>query len=405
MLVLATPSGPALDLLIGQVAAELTPGDVLVDFSNSHYVDTTRRVQQLAEDGILFLGAGVSGGDGTGGPAIAVGGHPEGWMLAADMLRSIAGRSADGKPFCVWVGEGGAGHFVKMVHNGIEYADMQSIAEAYHLMRDALSLESRDLRGVFAQWAGSELDAYLVSITADILDANAEDGTPLLDHILDVADQHGTGAWTVAESLELRVPATLVAAAVHARSLSALKGERLTAAESLYGPGSSFGGSRAGLLDDLAQALVATRIVSYTQAFFLLRQGSRAHRWDINLTAVAAMWQGSIIRSALLNDVRDAFASDPELSTILLDDRLRERVVRSQASWRRVVATAADIGVPTPTISAALTFYDGFRAPRLPANLLQAQRDYFASHGYERLDRERGTRFHTDWPRGAQRTS
>jgi 6-phosphogluconate dehydrogenase len=400
-LVVAVPAGPPVDAVLEEIAGALEPGDVIVDTGNAHHADTTRRLREHSERGILFLGAGVAGGDDmTGpGPALMVGGNPDGWPLVADVLRSIAGRSPSGDRYCEWVGVGGAGHFVKMVHNAVEYADMQGLAEAYQLMRVVLGLTAREQHEVFSRWAESELESYLVQITADILAVDDQDGTPILDHILDIADQHGTGAWSVSESLALGVPATLAAAAVHARSLSAMKDDRLAGSQQLPGPAVAFRASRTTLVDDLAEAVLATRIVSYTQAFLLLGRGSDAYGWDLDSSGIAALWQGSIVRSALLNRVRDALASDSDRRSLLLDDHIRDRVTRSQASWRRIVSTAAEHGVPVPAMSAGLAFYDGYRTSRLPADLIQAQRDYFAAHGYERIDGEDGVRYHTDWGR------
>jgi 6-phosphogluconate dehydrogenase len=394
LVLLAVPADGAPDDVIAELVRHLEPGDVIVDAGNSHFGDSSRRARELRERGVHFLDAGISGFGTRYGPAITVGGSSEGWQLGAGVLRAVAG---GGK--CDRVGESGAGHFAKLVHNAIEYADMQLICEAYHLLRDGAGLSVADARRVFEDWSGSELAAYLVEITANILAAEDADGSPLVERILDVADQRGTGGWAVEESVDLGVPATLVAEAVHARSLSARKDERLIAAHVLSGP--SGGGVRDGVafVDDLHSALLASRAVSYTQAFMLLQRGAESYGWTLDRAAIAGIWQdGSIVGSTLLEHVRDALTDEPELSSLLLDDRFGALIDESQAGWRRVVTTAVELGLPVPAHSAALAFYDTHRAARLPANLLQAQRDYFAAHTYERVDRERGLRFHTDWP-------
>ena len=398
--VLTVPAGSAPDELIEQLVPHLEPGDLIVDAGNSHFADTIRRAEYLKNRGILFIGAGISaGGEGArNGLSIMPGGSPEAWPLVKEMFQSIAARSPDGEPCCDWVGEGGAGHFVKMIHNGIEYVDMQLICEAYQLLSEGLGLTVEETQRVFAEWNRGELESYLISITADILSVADEDGAPLIDKILDVADQQGTGTWTVASSLELGVPATLVAEAVHARCLSAMKEERIAAAQLLEGPTGPFEGSREPFVQDIRDAMLATRVVSYTQAFMLLRSAAEEHGWRVSYGAIAAIWQGSIIRSVLLKDVRDAFARNPDLRSVILERRSFSSLIdRCQASWRRVVATAVELGIPTPVTSGALAFYDGYRSARLPANLLQAQRNYFAGHTYERIDGERGLRFTTDW--------
>ncbi len=400
VVVLAVRAGAAVDELIGRLAPHLDPGDLIVDAGNSHFADTTRRAKLLEDQGLLFIGAGISAGaEGLRhGPTIMPGGSPEAWPLVRDMLRAIAGRSLDGEPCCAWVGDAGAGHFVKMIHNGIEYVDMQLICEGYQLLSEGLGLAAEETQRVFAEWSRGELDSYLISITANILAVEDGDGAPLLDKILDVADQRGTGAWVVSSSLELGVPATLAAEAVHARSLSAMKDERVAAARMLEGPAGLFDGSREALIDDTRDAMLATRVVSYAQAFMLLRGAALEYGWQLDHGAIAGIWQGGgIIRSAMLKDVRDAFLRNPALESLLLDDALVAVVRRCQTSWRRVVATAVELGIPTPAISGALAFYDGYRREKLPASLLQAQRSYFAAHTYERVDAERGVGFDTDW--------
>lgn len=404
--VLAVTAGSAADELIEQLVPYLEPGDILVDAGNSHFADTSRRTRGLESRGMLFIGAGISPGeDGTrDGPAIMPGGSTEAWPLVRDMFEAIAARSPDGDPCCKWIGEGGAGHFAKMAHNGIEYADMQLICEAYQLLRDGLGLTAHETHRVFTEWNRGELGGYLISATADILAFEDEGGTPLVDKILDTSDQQGTGSWTATSSLELGVPATLIGEAVHARFLSAMKDDRVRAASVLRGPTAAFAGARDGFVEDIGRAVLASRIVSYTQAHMLMRRAAEEHGWDLKYGAIATTWQGGrILRSALLDEVRQAFNGNPELTSLVLNDHFRAVIDRCQTSWRTVVAAAAELGVPTPAISAALAFYDGYRRARGPANLLQAQRDYFGAHTYGRVDRDPGLRFHTDWKDGSRR--
>jgi 6-phosphogluconate dehydrogenase len=401
--ILAVEAGRAPDDAIEQLVPRLEPGDVIVDAGNSHFADTTRRSRALEERGIGFLGAGMSGFGAGRGPAITVGGSERAWPLVADLLASIAGRSSGLEPYCAWVGDGGAGHFAKLVHNAIEYVDMQLICEGYDLLRHGLGLQAAEVQLVFGDWSRGELASYLVEITATILAAEDDDRTPLVERVLDVADQKGTGGWAVQESIALGVPATLVAEAVHARNLSAMKDERIAAADLLGRPVPTLD-RRGELVDDLRLAMLATRAVSYTQAFMLLQRGGERHGWTLDRAAIARIWQGgSIIGSALLGKVGDSLAEDGDLPSLLLGARFRTLIERSEPSWRRVVASAVEIGLPVPTLSASLAYYDGYRASRLPANLLQAQRDHFAAHTYERVDRDRGIRFHTDWHTGATR--
>jgi 6-phosphogluconate dehydrogenase len=405
---LTITAGRAPDEVIEQLLPHLEPGDAVVDAGNSHFADTERRTKQLDNLGVLFIGAGIARGEARAGhgPSIMVGGNPDAWQLVKEMLQSIAASSSDGDPYCGWVGEGGAGHFVKMVHNGIEYADMQLVCEAYQLLGEGLGLTARDIHRVFTDWNGGELESYLLGITVDILGFEAEDGTPLLEKILDVAEQKGSGSGAMVSSLELRVPATLIGQAVYARSLSAMKDERVAAATLLRGPDARLEDERDTFVDDLRLALLASRVVSHAQAHTLLCRASDEHGWALDYGTIAALWQGGgIIRSALLAEIRRVLAENPASRSLMLDRHFRAAIDRCQASWRQVVATAAKRGLPTPTISAALAFYDGYRRERLPANLLQAQRDYVAAHGYERADREGGLRFHTDWLDGASRSS
>ncbi len=396
---LMVKAGDAVDATIEQVAPLLEAGDILIDGGNSLYRDTIRRTRELAGRGLLYIGTGVSGGEegARHGPSIMPGGNPDAWPHVREIFQSIAARAPDGLPCCDWVGEDGAGHYVKMVHNGIEYGDMQLICEAYHLMKAGLGMTPREMHEVFARWNEGELDSYLIEITRDILGFE-ENGEPLVEKILDTAGQKGTGKWTGISSLELGIPVTLIAEAVYARCLSALKDERVQAAEILRGPDARAPDDRAALVDDLEQALLASKIVSYAQGFMLMREAAREYGWNLNYGGVASMWRGGcIIRSVFLGKIKEAYDTNPALSNLLVDDYFRKVVDRCQPAWRRVVKTAVDLGVPAPALSTALAFYDGYRSARLPANLLQAQRDYFGAHTYERVDRPRGEFFHTNW--------
>jgi 6-phosphogluconate dehydrogenase len=396
---LMVKAGRAVDAVIAQLTPLLEPGDIVIDGGNSNYQDSQRRQQELAEQGLLFLGTGVSGGEegARHGPSIMPGGPREAWEAARPILQSIAAQ-VDGAPCCEWMGEGGAGHFVKMVHNGIEYGDMQLIAEAYHIMRDGLGMGAPEIHEVFARWNQGKLDSYLIEITRDILGTYDDDGELVLDLILDAAGQKGTGRWTAQSALEKGVPLTLITEAVFARSLSALKDERVAAAAQLRGPTESFTGDREAFLVDLQDALYAAKITSYAQGYMLLRSARDEYGWSLDLGATARIWRGGcIIRSRFLNDIMAAYQQDPALDNLLLAPFFRDEVERSQGGWRRVVAEAVRLGIPTPTMSAALAFYDGYRHARLPANLIQAQRDYFGAHTYERVDRPRGEHFHTNW--------
>jgi 6-phosphogluconate dehydrogenase len=398
--ILATTPGRQTDTHIEHLLLHLESGDVIVDVANSHFVDTSRRLDDLRALGVLYVGAGIAACTGEGGQAISImpGGDQAGWSLVREIFESIATRGPTGAPCAAWIGGGGAGHFVKMVHNGVEYAEMQLISEAYQLLGENLGLDARELSRIFAEWDQGELSSYLLAITSEILAVEDEDGAPLLDKILDTASQLGTGAWMVRSSLELGVPATLVGEAVHARSLSALKDERVRASEVLTGPDGLFEGDRDRFVEDVGNALVASRIVAHAQAHMLMRGAEREYGWRLDYAAIAAAWHGGcILRSALLEGVRVAFADDAELPSLILDARFRSLIDRCQASWRRVVGVAAKLGTPVPGMSAALAFYDGYRSERLPANLIQAQRDYFAAHPYQRVDRERGLEFNTDW--------
>ncbi len=393
-------AGAAVDKVIDSMLPHLEPGDILIDGGNSEFPDSIRRTKELSEKGILFIGTGVSGGEegALKGPSIMPGGNPEAWEHVKPIFQAISAKTDAGEPCCDWVGSGGAGHFVKMVHNGIEYGDMQMICETYHVMKDGLGMTNDEMHKVFAGWNEGVLDSYLIEITRDILAYKDEDGTETVDVILDKAGQKGTGKWTAISALEIGQPLTLIGEAVFSRCLSALKDERVAAAKVLNGPGTKFEGDKQSFINDLEQALYASKIVSYAQGYQLMRAISDEKDWSLNYGAIALMWRGGcIIRSAFLNNIRDAFAKDEGLTNLLLDPFFEKAVENAQAAWRRVIATAVTLGIPMPAISAALAYFDGYRTERLPANLLQAQRDYFGAHTYERVDKERGEHFHTNW--------
>ncbi|MGB3717571.1 MAG: decarboxylating NADP(+)-dependent phosphogluconate dehydrogenase [Candidatus Promineifilaceae bacterium] len=393
-------AGWPVDATIEQLVSLLEPGDIIIDGGNSHYPDSTRRTKELAEIGILFIGTGVSGGEEGArfGPSIMPGGAPEAWPHVKSIFQGIAAKVADGSPCCDWVGEEGAGHFVKMVHNGIEYGDMQLICEAYDVMGQALDMSPKEMSEVFSEWNKGKLDSYLIDITTEILGYTDETGLPMVDKILDTAGQKGTGKWTAASALELGIPLTLIGEAVFARFLSALKDERVTAAATLGSPIQRYEGDKAGFIADLEDALFASKIVSYAQGYMLMHAVSDAFGWNLAYGNIALMWRGGcIIRAAFLDDIKSAFDNKPDLNNLLLDPLFKEEVQRAEAAWRRVVSTAVSLGIPLPAMSSALAFYDGYRRERLPANLLQAQRDYFGAHTYERVDKTRGEFFHTNW--------
>ena len=394
-------AGPPVDAVISELVPLLEPGDILIDGGNSHYADSTRRTQALKEKGLLFVGTGVSGGEegALRGPSIMPGGNPDAWPHVKPIFQAIAAKVADGTPCCDWVGPEGAGHFVKMVHNGIEYGDMQLICEAYHVMRAMLALEPPTMHDIFARWNRGMLDSYLVEITRDILGFNDPDtGKPMIDLILDTAGQKGTGKWTVISACDLGVPLTLISEAVFARTLSAQKEERVAASKVLKSRARSFTGNRQDMIDDLERALFASKIISYAQGFSLMKAMGEESNWEINTGGVALMWRGGcIIRSAFLSKIKEAFDRDPKLANLLLDPYFTEQVSRAEESWRRVCSAAMTHGIPLPAMTSALSYFDGYRSERLPANLLQAQRDYFGAHTYERVNRPRGQFFHTNW--------
>jgi 6-phosphogluconate dehydrogenase len=393
-------AGKPVDELIERLLPLLARGDILIDGGNSHFADTIRRAKAVEARGMLYVGAGVSGGEegALRGPSIMPGGSPAAWPVLRPIFQAIAAKAPDGTPCAAWVGPDGAGHFVKMAHNGIEYGDMQLIAESYELMRKLLGMGAAEMHAVFKAWNGGDLESYLVAITADILAAKDEDGQPLVDKILDTAGQKGTGKWAATVALDLGVPLTLIGEAVFARCLSAAKESRVEASKDLRGPARQSMADRSAFLAELEQALYAAKIVSYAQGFALLREAAAEFRWDLDYGGVAMLWRGGcIIRSAFLGRIKEAFARDPKLPNLLLDQFFRERVEASQDAWRRVVAAAVINGVWVPAMASGLTYFDGLRSARLPANLLQAQRDYFGAHRYERIDRPRGEFFHTDW--------
>lgn len=397
---LMVKAGKPVDLTIESLVPLLEPGDIIIDGGNSNFEDTIRRTKDLEEKGLLFIGTGISGGEEGAryGPSIMPGGSPEAWEHVKEILQSIAAKVPDGTPCCDWVGTDGAGHFVKMVHNGIEYGDMQLIAEAYHLMRDVLGMSYPEMSAAFAEWDKGKLDSYLIEITAEILAFRDKDGEPLAEKILDAAGQKGTGRWTAINALDLGIPLTLIAEAVLARSLSALKEERLDASTVLSGPEPEPPDDRTAMLEDLRQALYAAKIVSYAQGYMMLRTAAEEYDWELDYGGIALLWrEGCIIRSAFLGKIEEAYRQDPGLANLLLAPYFREEVENAQSAWRRVVAQAVQAGIPVPALSSALAFYDGYRYERLPANLIQAQRDYFGAHTYERVDRSRGEFFHTDW--------
>jgi len=397
-------AGKPVDDFIELLLKYLQPGDIIIDGGNSNYNDTIRRTAYVESKGLLYIGTGVSGGEegARHGPSIMPGGSPAAWPYVKPIFQAIAAkvRRPDGgdDACCDWVGENGAGHYVKMVHNGIEYGDMQLICEAYQIMKEGLGMTPAQMRDVFTEWNKGKLDSYLIEISRDILGYLDEDGSPLVEKILDSAEQKGTGKWTGISALDMGIPLTLVVEAVFGRTLSALKDERLTASKVLPGPDSRIKGDQDVLLRDLEQALYASKIISYTQGYMLFRAAAREYKWHLNYGGIALMWRGGcIIRSAFLGKIKEAFDSNPALDNLLLSPYFIEQVGAAQTGWRRVVANAVLAGIPTPTMSSALAFFDGYRHERLPANLLQAQRDYFGAHTYQRVDKQRGEYFHTNW--------
>ncbi|MFA7288239.1 MAG: decarboxylating NADP(+)-dependent phosphogluconate dehydrogenase [Melioribacteraceae bacterium] len=397
---LMVKAGKPVDDFIDLLIPHLDKGDIIIDGGNSHFPDTTRRTKYVEEKGFLYIGTGVSGGEegALKGPSIMPGGSKAAWELVKPIFQSIAAKVEDGTPCCDWVGENGAGHFVKMVHNGIEYGDMQLICEAYQIMKDYVGLSYDEMYHVFKEWNEGDLDSYLIEITRDILNYKDEDGQPLVEKILDTAGQKGTGKWTVISSLDEGAPLTLIGEAVYGRTLSALKDERVEASKILSGPVPKFEGDKKAFINDLMKALYASKIVSYAQGYVLMRNAANAYNWNLNYGGIALMWRGGcIIRSAFLGKIKTAFDNNPKLTNLLLDPFFKEKIEESQAAWRRVVAKSVENGIWIPALSTALNYFDGFRNNRLPANLLQAQRDYFGAHTYERIDKPRGEFYHTNW--------
>ena len=392
-------AGDVVDRFIESLAPHLEEGDVIVDGGNSLYADSEARTQALARRGIAFVGTGISGGEegARRGPSIMPGGNPAAWPRVREILQAISAK-VDGEPCCRWVGDGGSGHYVKMVHNGIEYGDMQLICEAYHLMRDGLGYGADALADIFARWKRGALDSYLIEITSEILRRRDDDGSPLVDRILDAAGQKGTGKWTVISALELGTPLTLIGEAVFSRCLSAMKEERVRAAARLGVERQPFDGDRETWIRHIHDALYAAKIISYAQGFALMRAAATEHGWNVRYADVALMWRGGcIIRSRFLDNIRDAYEATPDLENLLLDDFFARSLAEAEPGWRHAVHLGVDLAIPVPAIASALSYYDAYRSARLPANLLQAQRDYFGAHTYERVDRPRGERFHTDW--------
>ena len=397
-IMLMVKAGSSVDAVITDLLPLLSPNDIIIDGGNSNYEDSERRSQELANQGFLFVGSGVSGGEegARHGPSLMPGGHKAAWPHIKPIFQSIAAKTDAGVPCCEWVGDGGAGHFVKMVHNGIEYGDMQLICEAYHFMQDAIGMDNDAMASTFSTWSKGNLDSYLIEITADIL-GYKENGNYVVDTIMDRAGQKGTGKWTGINALELGIPLTLIGEAVFARALSAIKEERVNASLILNGPTTGNQLQASEWLDSLGQALFAAKIISYTQGYMLMRAAAREFKWDLQYGSIAQMWRGGcIIRSAFLDDIKAAYDETPELDNLLLDDYFRDQIHNTQDSWRRVISEAVSRGVPVPAMSSALSFYDGYRTARLPANLLQAQRDYFGAHTYQQVDGD-GSWHHTDW--------
>ncbi len=394
-------AGDVVDKTIEQILPYLEKGDIIIDGGNSLFTDSNRRTKDLAAKGIQFIGTGVSGGEEGArfGPSIMPGGNSAAWPHVKEIFQAIAAKVEDGTPCCDWVGEEGAGHYVKMVHNGIEYGDIQLICEAYQLLKDGLGMSADEFAEVFKEWNKGELDSYLIEISATIFAKKDEDGSPLLDKILDTAGQKGTGKWTAISALDLGMPVTLIGESVFARCLSALKDERVQASKVLDGPKEKAAvGERKEFIEIVRRALYCSKMVSYAQGYMLLRAAEKEYGWKLNMGGIALMWRGGcIIRSIFLGNIKAAYDKNPDLANLLLDDFFASALNKYQASWRKAIVQAIELGVPTPAFSTALAFYDGFRTARLPANLLQAQRDFFGAHTYERTDKPRGEFFHTNW--------
>ncbi|MDO8846047.1 MAG: decarboxylating NADP(+)-dependent phosphogluconate dehydrogenase [Methylicorpusculum sp.] len=399
VVMLMVKAGEVVDQYIEQLVPLMTAGDIIIDGGNSLFTDTNRRTKALKEKNILYIGTGVSGGEegARNGPSIMPGGNPDAWERVRAIFQSISAQ-VDNQPCCQWVGDNGAGHYVKMVHNGIEYGDMQLICEAYQLLSEGLGLSADECAGIFAQWNQGELSSYLIEITSNIMAYKDTDGEPLLEKILDTAGQKGTGKWTGINALDLGIPLTLIGESVFARCLSAMKDERVRAAERLPKPVKSYTGEKQAMIDAIRDALYASKIISYAQGFRLMREAAAEYQWSLNYGEIALMWRGGcIIRSAFLNDIKAAYTENPQLENLLLADFFVNAMQQTDGGWRKAVIAGIELGIPTPAFSSALAYYDGYRTARLPANLLQAQRDYFGAHTYERTDQPRGQFFHTDW--------
>jgi 6-phosphogluconate dehydrogenase len=398
-IMLMIKAGSAVDEMIETLIPHLEKGDIIIDGGNTHFPDTNRRTAYVESKGLLYIGTGVSGGEegALKGPSIMPGGSKAAWPSVKPIFQAIAAKVDDG-PCCEWVGENGAGHFVKMVHNGIEYGDMQLITEAYQIMRDLLHLTAGEMHLIFKEWNEGDLNSYLIEITRDILAFKDEDGHPLVDKILDTAGQKGTGKWTAISALDLGIPLTLIGEAVFSRCLSAIKEQRVIASKILHGPGITFNGDKKNFINDIKEALYASKIVSYAQGYALMKAAAEEYGWKLNYGGIALMWRGGcIIRSAFLGKIKEAFTKNPDITNLLLDPFFKEKVEKAQKGWRNVVSAAALNGIPVPALSSALGYFDGYRSEKLPANLLQAQRDYFGAHTYERTDKSRGEFFHTNW--------
>ena len=398
---LMVKAGKPVDDFIEKLIPLLDKGDIIIDGGNTHFPDTARRTEYVESKGLLYIGTGVSGGEegALKGPSMMPGGSPAAWPFVKPIFQGISAKVADGTPCCDWVGQGGAGHFVKMVHNGIEYGDIQLICECYQIMKDILGMTNEEMHETFAEWNKGDLDSYLIEITRDILAKKDEDGRYVLDYILDTAGQKGTGKWTAISALDLGEPLTLISESVYARCLSALKEERVEASKILEGPEPvRFTGDRKAFLEDLRRALFASKVVSYAQGYSLMRAAAKEYGWDLNYGGIALLWRGGcIIRSVFLGKIKEAYDKNSELANLLLDPYFKETIEQLVPAWRQVCATAVSVGVPAPAMTSALTYFDGYTSDRLPANLLQAQRDYFGAHTYERIDRPRGESFHTNW--------
>lgn len=397
---LLVKAGKPVDSFIDMLIPHLQEGDIIIDGGNSHFPDTMRRTEYVESKGLLYIGTGVSGGEegALKGPSMMPGGSPDAWPHVKEIFQSVCAQTESGEPCCDWVGENGAGHFVKMVHNGIEYGDMQMICETYQFMKYGLGMSNEEMHDVFAEWNDAELDSYLIEITRDILAYKDENDEYVLDKILDTAGQKGTGKWTVMSALEMGQPLTLIGEAVFARCLSALKEERVAASKVIEGTVEKYEGDRAECIQNLRKALYASKVVSYAQGYQLMRAAAEEYKWNLNYGGIALMWRGGcIIRSVFLGKIKDAFDENPELTNLLLAPFFKEVVESAQSAWRDVVTSAVKMGIPVPAISSALAYFDGYRTARLPANLLQAQRDYFGAHTYERVDKPRGEFFHTNW--------